>query len=322
MVARGAHLEAIQRDGLAVDSSLGTFTVRVGADQAPGALAPADAVLVAVKSWQVAEVAPSLAPLVAGGGVAIPLQNGVEAADRLAAVLGPERVAGGTITVLAWIAGAGRVQHVGPTPRLILGERGPLASRPSPRLEAIAAALRAAGAEAAVTPEIESAVWEKFLFVEPLGAIGAVSRAPVGVLRSVHRDARAPLPRAGGIAAPREPAASRFLPTPPPGRSRAWTRSRPTGRSPCSATSERAARPSSRISPARSCASPAPPESRCPCTRPCSRRCSRRSSPREERLRRSRGREGAAAVAARRPHPELGSPSGFRTAGRRPANSA
>ena len=216
VVARGAHLEAIQRDGLAVDSSLATFTVRVGADQAPGALAPADAVLVAVKSWQVAEVAPSLAPLVAGGGVAIPLQNGVEAADRLAAVLGPERVAGGTITVLAWIAGAGRVQHVGPTPRLILGERGPLASRPSPRLEAIAAALRAAGAEAAVTPDIASAVWEKFLFVEPLGAIGAVSRAPVGVVRSVPetrallsraQEEIAALARARGVALPPDAAA-------------------------------------------------------------------------------------------------------------------
>jgi 2-dehydropantoate 2-reductase len=195
VVARGAHLEAIRRDGLAVDSPLGSFTVRVGADQAPGALAPADAVLVAVKSWQVAEVAPSLAPLVAGGGVAIPLQNGVEAADRLAEVLGPEHVAGGTITVLAWIAGAGRVQHVGAPPRLTLGERGPLASRPSPRLEALAAALRAAGAEAAVTPDIEAAVWEKFLFVEPLGAIGAVSRAPVGVVRSVP-ETRALLSRA------------------------------------------------------------------------------------------------------------------------------
>ncbi len=195
LVARGAHLEAIRRDGLAVDSPLGSFTARVSADAAPGALAPADAVLVAVKAWQVSEVAPSLAPLLAEGGVAIPLQNGVEAADRLAEVLGPDRVAGGTLTVLAWLAGVGRVQHVGAPPRVTLGERGRLAKAPSPRLEAVAAALREAGAEAGVTPDIEAAVWEKFLFVEPLGAVGAVSRAPIGVVRSVE-ETRALLARA------------------------------------------------------------------------------------------------------------------------------
>ncbi|ABS26582.1 ketopantoate reductase family protein [Anaeromyxobacter sp. Fw109-5] len=216
VVARGAHLEAIRSEGIAVESPLGTFTARVAAEPAPGALGPADAVLVAVKSWQVPEVAPSLTPLLAGGGVAVPLQNGVEAAGQLAQVLGPERVAGGTIAVLAWIAGAGRVQHVGSTPRLALGERGDLARAPSPRLEALAAALRAAGAEAAVTPDIEAAVWEKFLFVEPLGAIGAVSRAPIGVVRSVPETRQllalaqeevAALARARGVALPPDAAA-------------------------------------------------------------------------------------------------------------------
>ncbi|WP_242342436.1 ketopantoate reductase family protein [Anaeromyxobacter terrae] len=211
IVARGAHLETIRRDGLTVESPLGTFTVRVAADAAPGALGRADAVLVAVKAWQVAEVAPSLAPLVAGGGVVIPLQNGVEAAGTLAEALGPEHVAGGTINVLAWISGAGRVQHVGTPPRVTLGERGALATAPSPRLEAVAAALRASGVEAAVTPEIETAVWEKFLFVEPLGAIGAVTRAPVGVFRAVPetrallaaaQEEIAALARARGVALP------------------------------------------------------------------------------------------------------------------------
>ncbi len=216
VVARGAHLDAIRRDGLAVESPLGTFAARVAADAAPGALAPADAVLVAVKAWQVAEVAPSLAPLVARGGVVVPLQNGVEAADRLADALGPEQVAGGTINVLAWISGAGRVRHVGPPPRITLGERGPLAAAPSPRLEAVAAALRAAGVEAAVTPEIEVALWEKFLFVEPLGALGAVTRAPVGVFRAVPetrallaaaQEEIATLARARGVALPPDAAA-------------------------------------------------------------------------------------------------------------------
>jgi 2-dehydropantoate 2-reductase len=185
VVARGAHGEAIRDRGLSVTSPLGTFTTRVAAVSAdPAALGPADAVLVAVKAWQVAEVAPTLAPLVAGGGVAVPLQNGVEAAGRLAAALGEERAAGGLVSVLAWIDGPGAVKHVGVAPRVKIGERGALAGRPSPRLDGLAAALRAAGVEVDVVPDVERATWEKFLLIEPWGVLGGASRAPIGVLRS------------------------------------------------------------------------------------------------------------------------------------------
>lgn len=186
VVARGAHLEAIRAEGLRVESPLGTFVQRVNAASAdPAALGPADAVLVAVKAWQVADLAPSLRPLVEQGGVVVPLQNGVEAADRLAAALGEERVAGGLVAVLAWITGPGAVKHQGGPPRVTVGERGALAGQPSPRLEALAAALRRAGAVAAVSPDIVRATWEKFLLIEPWGAVASASRAPLGVVRSV-----------------------------------------------------------------------------------------------------------------------------------------
>jgi 2-dehydropantoate 2-reductase len=156
--------------------------VRVRAEQDPAALAPAEVVLVAVKAWQVAEVAPSLAPLLASGAVAVPLQNGVEAPDRLAAALGPARAAAGTISVLAWIAAPGRIRHVGDAPRVVLGMRG--AQPPAP-LARLAEALRAAGADARVTDDVDVALWEKFLFVGPLGLLGAAARAPLGAVRGV-----------------------------------------------------------------------------------------------------------------------------------------
>ncbi len=196
LVARGAHGEAIRRDGLRVSSPLGTFTQRFAAvADDPAALRPAEAVLVAVKAWQVAELAPRLAPLLAGGGVAVPLQNGVEAAGRLAAALGEERVAGGLLSVLSWIDGPGSVKHVGGAPRMQVGERGARGGEPSPRLEALASALRAAGAEVDVVPDVQRAIWEKFLFIEPWGAVAAASRAPAGVVRSVP-ETRALLVRA------------------------------------------------------------------------------------------------------------------------------
>jgi 2-dehydropantoate 2-reductase len=186
VVARGAHGEAIRRDGVRVESPLGTFTQRVAAvSDDPAAVGPADAVLVAVKAWQVPELAPRLAPLLGSGGFLVPLQNGVAAADQLAGALGAERVAGGIIHVLAWIAGPGLVRHAGRPPRVTLGERGSGRASTDGRLEALASALRRAGAEVVLAEDIERASWEKFLTIAPWGTVGAVARAPIGVLRSV-----------------------------------------------------------------------------------------------------------------------------------------
>jgi 2-dehydropantoate 2-reductase len=186
LLARGPHLEAIRTRGLRVDSTLGHFTVRLPAvSDDPAALGKADAVLLAVKSWQVAEVAPALRPLLAPGAVIVPLQNGVEASERLAAALPEEAVAGGVINVISWLDGPGAVKHAGVTPRVNMGERGARAGQASPRLEALARALEAAGLEARVQPDVERAVWEKFILVEPWGAVAAASRAPFGVLRAV-----------------------------------------------------------------------------------------------------------------------------------------
>jgi 2-dehydropantoate 2-reductase len=218
LLARGAHGEAIRRDGLRLDSPLGTFTAPVAAvSHDAAALGPADAVLVAVKAWQVSELAPALAPLLAGGGFAVPLQNGVEAADRLAAALGDERVAGGLVSVLSWIEGPGAVKHVGGPPRIRMGERGGRAAQPGGRLDALAAALREAGAQVEVVADVERALWEKFLLIEPWGAVAAVARAPVGVIRAVPetrellqraQEELAALARARGVALPPDAAAT------------------------------------------------------------------------------------------------------------------
>jgi 2-dehydropantoate 2-reductase len=217
VLARGAHADAIRAHGLRVDSPLGRFTAPVAAvSDDPAALGRADAVLVAVKAWQVAELAPSLAPLAADGGVVVPLQNGVEAAPRLAAALGEDRVAGGLIAVLAWIAGPGAVKHVGMPPRIKMGERDTKAGRPSPRLEALAGALRAASVEVEVVADVERAAWEKYLLIEPWGTVSAAARAPMGVVRSVPetrallvamQEELARVGRARGVALPADAAA-------------------------------------------------------------------------------------------------------------------
>ena len=181
LVARGEHLRAIRERGLRVETPKGPFEVRVDAAEDPGALRPADAVLIAVKTWQLQDVASRLPPLLGPGAVAVPLLNGIGAADTLAQVLGRERVCGGLAHLFAWIAGPGVVKTAGVPPRVTVGE---LYGKGRARLEQLCAALRDGGVDASVVDDVRSALWEKLLFVGPLGAVGAAARSPAGVLRT------------------------------------------------------------------------------------------------------------------------------------------
>mgnify|MGYP000399787708 FL=1 len=123
-IARGSHLEAIQKDGLHVESLQGDFTVHPArATDAPKAIGVMDVVLCCVKSWQVAAAAEMMRPLVASETVVIPLQNGVEAHTTLAEALGSDHVLPGVCRLISMIKAPGRIAHVGAEPFLSFGER-------------------------------------------------------------------------------------------------------------------------------------------------------------------------------------------------------
>jgi len=183
-LTRGRSLEAIRSRGLRVLGPWGTREVRPFASSEPAELAgrgPVDAVLLAVKAWQVGEVAPSLRPLVGAGTVVVPLQNGVEAADILAAALGRGSVVGGLCQVFAWLEEPGVGRTTGTPLQITVGELG---GAGTPRLARLAEAIRSGGITAVVSEDVEAALWEKFLFIDPFGAVGAVTRSPLGAFRS------------------------------------------------------------------------------------------------------------------------------------------
>ena len=181
-LARGAQLEAMRAGGLRVEGPVGSFAVPVpAASDDPAQLGRADAVLIAVKTWQMDGLSERLRPMLAGGGFVVSLQNGVEARDRLAEVLGEQRVAGGLCHLISWIEQPGLVRQVGPVPRVTVGE---WEGGGSERLVRLAAELTRAGITAKIAPQIRAAVWDKALFVESFGAVGAVLRLPAGAWRA------------------------------------------------------------------------------------------------------------------------------------------
>ena len=179
-VARGAHLDAIRANGLRVDSVLGDMLVRPRVASASAAdIGPVDAVLLGVKTWQVADVAPQLKPLLGHETFVVPLQNGVETADLLAASLGAQHVVGGVCGGFCFIVAPGHVRHIGGVTFIKFGE---LDGRKSERVERLRAEFAAAKVDVALPDDIRVALWEKLMLVVPFGGVGAVARAPIGVI--------------------------------------------------------------------------------------------------------------------------------------------
>ena len=103
-VARGAHLAAMQANGLRVEGARGETAINpVRATDDMASVGPVDIVLLCTKLWDIETAAGQLGPLLGPETGVIPVQNGVDTAERLAAVVGPGAAMAGTVLVGAVI---------------------------------------------------------------------------------------------------------------------------------------------------------------------------------------------------------------------------
>ncbi len=179
-VARGAHLEAIRRDGLRLVSPKGdahVTSVRASAD--PADLGVADVVFLTVKMYDVDTAASLLRPLLGPSTMVVTLQNGVEATDMVARRVGREHTAGGVAYVAAVIDQPGVIRHTA-LDSLIVGE---LDGTVSPRLMALRDAASSAGFAFTASQNIQVDQWSKFARLSVFSGMTGVMRSPLGVLR-------------------------------------------------------------------------------------------------------------------------------------------
>lgn len=182
-IARGAHLEAIRKSGLKVLSPLGDFHLpSPKASSDPADIGPVDVVIVAVKTWQVPEVARAMRPLLGPDTFVVPFLNGVDAPDELARELGAARVIGGLSKVFSQIEAPGVIRHANPGAYIEIGE---LDGSTSPRVEALREAFAKAGVDTKASTDIRTALWKKLLTVSSWAGLGALARSPMGVIRTL-----------------------------------------------------------------------------------------------------------------------------------------
>jgi 2-dehydropantoate 2-reductase len=183
-LARGEHLRAIQRDGLRVKSAqFGTFVARAHvATDDPRLIGPADLALFAVKTYDLEEAAEAARLTLAADGCLLTFQNGVDAPDRVAEVLGADRVLIGTTGLETTILEPGVIGHLSPVHYVTVSAlHGP----PTPRVRDVVETLCAAEINASAVEDGHRALWEKALILLPMASITSVCRAPIGPIREL-----------------------------------------------------------------------------------------------------------------------------------------
>jgi 2-dehydropantoate 2-reductase len=180
-IARGAHLAAMKSQGLKVGGGRGeTHLVPTRATNDPAEVGEVDIVLFCVKLWDVESAGKQIKPLIGADTGVIPLQNGIDAAERLIPILGSKAVMGGVAQVSASITAPGVITQVGTFMRMIFGE---LDGRRSQRGEDFLALCLKAGFDASLSEQILTDLWMKFILLAANSGITALARQPIGALR-------------------------------------------------------------------------------------------------------------------------------------------
>ena len=173
LIARGAHLQAIQQNGLQVIEPNGGYSVEVKATDDPSEVGPVDLVILSVKTYQNEQAIPMMKPLVERESTVITLQNGVESAEEVGQMYGPERVLPGAAYLLCNIDSPGVVKQRAPVARLAFGEAN---GNRSPRAIAFQDAFAKAGIEADLSEDVMRALWSKLLYNTPANGLACASR--------------------------------------------------------------------------------------------------------------------------------------------------
>ncbi len=198
LIARGAPLEAIQRNGVRVTSPRGDFHAHPKATSDIDAIGDADVAIVALKAYSLPELAPGLGAALAPDAATIWMQNGIpwwyfqseggpleghtlESVDpggTIRASIPAESVIGCVVYAATEIEEPGVIRHVEGT-RFTIGEPDGTASA---RCRAISEAFVAGGLKAPVEERLRDQIWLKLLGNAAFNPVSALTHATLAEL--------------------------------------------------------------------------------------------------------------------------------------------
>jgi 2-dehydropantoate 2-reductase len=167
--------------GLGIKSPRGdTHVAPTQATDNPADVGKVDIVLFCVKLWDVESAGNAIKPLIGPDTAVIPLQNGIDAHERLLPILGGRAVMGGVAQISAAITAPGEITQTGTFMRMIFGE---LDGSRSERAERFLALCQKAGFDVTLSEAILTELWMKFILLSSNAGMMALARQPIGKLR-------------------------------------------------------------------------------------------------------------------------------------------
>ena len=181
-LARGEHLQAIRQNGLTIKSIKGDFTVApVKATESIKTIGAVDLIILALKAWQIKDIANDLGALTSRDTMVLPLQNGVSVIEELKEHLQRENIIGGLCRIISKIESPGVINHSGIEPVIVIGE---LDNAETERIKKIKAVFDHAGIASRISDDITADLWKKFIPICVSGLL-AVTRTTYGELREL-----------------------------------------------------------------------------------------------------------------------------------------
>jgi 2-dehydropantoate 2-reductase len=172
LIGRPEHVAAIEREGLRLETQSFDERIRVRASTEASAVRGATLVFFCVKSIDTDSAALAIKPYLQADALVLSLQNGVENADRLRALL-PQEVAAAVVYIGTEMAGPGHVKHHG---------RGELVIEPFKTSDIVTRTLIAAGVPTAISENVRGELWAKLILNCVYNALSAITQLPYGQL--------------------------------------------------------------------------------------------------------------------------------------------
>ncbi|MBX3522586.1 MAG: ketopantoate reductase family protein [Xanthobacteraceae bacterium] len=178
-IARGAHKDAIEKNGLAIESPLGSMLIKpANVTDDPKKVGLVDVVLFAVKLWDTEKAGELSKPFVNKDTRVLSMLNGIDSVDRLTPILG-DIVCAAPTRISAVISAPGVISHKGTFANFRCGF---LDGRDDARLESLVEEMRAAKVDATFSKSAKKDMWEKFIFLDGMSGATASTRQPIGPL--------------------------------------------------------------------------------------------------------------------------------------------
>jgi len=184
-VARGEHLNVIQKTGLKVLKGTEHFLAKPYlATDNYSEIGEADYIIICTKSYDLRQTIEKMRPLIGDRTIILPLLNGVSASDEILEILPNANVIKGCAFIISRLKSPGLIENSGNIAKISFGLDGPLTEEVL-RLNDLC---KNAGIEVNCSDMISVAVWEKFIFISPTATATSYYDKTIGAVLANHSD--------------------------------------------------------------------------------------------------------------------------------------